>query len=71
MGAVRGEVAHGFEHETIEAKAAWFRTLTVQERLAALSAMYELAVALNPKLREGRDAARPQASVRVLQIAPR
>jgi len=61
-------VFRGFEHETLEAKARWFRSLNVEERLSQMSAYYDLAVALNPKLREGTDDHRPGAVVRVLSL---
>jgi hypothetical protein len=60
-------VEHGFEHESLDAKVAWFRELSVAERLRHLDAMYRLAVALNPALREGRDAGYPSTSVRVVE----
>ena len=62
------EVLRGFEHETIEAKARWFRGLTMEERLRAFDAFYQLATKLNPKLLEGADAATATASVRVLKL---
>ena len=60
-------IAHGFEHESIEAKADWFQTLTIEVRLGQLAAFYRLAVALNPKLREGSDARPAHASVCVVE----
>lgn len=61
------EVVHGFAHESIEAKIDWFRTFTVEERMQNLSAMYELATALNPRLREGDDVSSADASIRVIE----
>ena len=66
-----GRVDHGFEHESFEAKVAWFRTLSIAERLGHLDAMYRLAVALNPKLRGGSDARPTAPAVRVLELPPR
>lgn len=71
MSLMEGRVLHGFEHETIEAKAAWFGTLTIEERLRHLDTLYRLAVGLDPKLREGRDARSPSATVRVLKLPAR
>jgi hypothetical protein len=62
------EVVHGFDHESLEAKASWFRTLSIPERLQRLSEMYELAIALNPRLREGQDAQRAATSVLILEL---
>jgi hypothetical protein len=64
------EVVHGFEHETDEAKLEWFRSLSIVERLEVLDSYYRLAVALNPKLREGTDARPDAATVRVLELPP-
>jgi hypothetical protein len=64
-----GDVVHGYEHESIEAKAAWFATLTIEERLHLLSVMYGLAVALNPSLRRGTDdAGPPGATVQFIEL---
>jgi len=64
-----GDVVHGDEHESVEAKAAWFATLTVEQRLRVLSDMYDLAVALNPSLRRGTDdAGPPGAAVQVVEL---
>lgn len=67
---VTGEIVHGFENESIDAKAEWFRGLSVSERLETLAAYYDLAVALNPKLREGLDAGQAETSVRILELPP-
>lgn len=64
-------VSHSYEEETIEAKAAWFRTLTIEERLRVLDEFYRLAITLNPKLVGGRDAGPPGASVRVIELPGR
>lgn len=64
-----GDVVHGYEHESIESKAAWFATLTIEERLRVLGAMYDLAVALNPSLRGGTDAGPPGAVVQILELS--
>ena len=41
-------VFHGWEHETIEAKARWFQSLSVEERMEVFCEFTELALALNP-----------------------
>jgi hypothetical protein len=64
-------IAHGFEEESLEAKVAWFRSLSVIERLRNLDSFYRLAVAVNPNLREGRDVERAEATVRVLEFPRR
>lgn len=63
-------ITHGFDQESIEAKREWFSGLSMAERLEILSEYYDLAVALNPKLREGSDARTTASSVRVLELPP-
>ena len=62
------EVLHGWEAKTPEAKARWFRSLTVEERLETFCEFYELAVTLNPGLREKKHAQRFEGRVRVLEL---
>ena len=69
--AMIGEVTHGFEHESLGAKAEWFAGLSVAERLEVLAEYYELAVALNPELRGGRDADPVEGAVLVVGPARR
>ncbi len=64
----KGEIAYGFEHESWQAKVAWFGSLAPVERLRHLDSMYRLAVGLNPKLREGSDAGYAATAVRVLEL---
>jgi hypothetical protein len=65
-----GKILHGFEHETLDAKARWFKSLTTEQRLQHLSESYNLAVVLNPSLSKGRDAPTPSPTVRVIKRAP-
>ncbi len=65
------EVLHGFEHESLEAKFDWFAGLSILERLHILDEYYRLAVAMNPKLREGSDARPVAAAVRILELSQR
>ncbi len=64
-------IAYGFEHESWESKVDWFAGLTPAERLRHLDQLYRLAVALNPKLREGDDAGHPAPTLRVLELPRR
>ena len=41
-------ISHSFEDETPEAKARWFRSLTVDERIAMLCAWTDLILENNP-----------------------
>lgn len=65
-------VHHGWEHETIEAKARWFQSLTMEERMELLCEFTNLALALNPRLM--RDKPIPQRAdgrVQVLRLPDR
>lgn len=65
---MKPSVHSGWEHETLEAKAAWFAGLSMAERLAVLDDFYRLAVAMNPGLRRGRDVRESGAAVRVIDL---
>jgi len=62
-----GEVSHNRDDESLEAKARWFQSLTMSERLAAFAEFYNLALALNPDLVRLKDVPAPSACVRVLE----
>lgn len=61
-------VHHGWEHETIEAKARWFQSLTMEERMELLCEFTNLALALNPGLADKKHARPPQQGVRILRL---
>ena len=48
-------VTHDRAEETIEAKALWFRSLTLAERMDMLCAFTELLLMTNPKIVEQKD----------------
>ena len=49
---MKPRLLHGREHETIEAKARWFQSLSVEERMEVFCEFTELALALNPRIAE-------------------
>jgi hypothetical protein len=59
-------VSHDRQEETIEAKALWFRSLTLAERMDMLCAFTELLLLTNPKIVEQRDAEPVEGRVLVL-----
>ncbi|MFO7899234.1 MAG: hypothetical protein R6V58_09255 [Planctomycetota bacterium] len=65
---MKKSISHDRADETPEAKARWFQSLTMSERLETFCEFYELAVALNPRLREKRRAQQPEGRVRVLEL---
>ncbi|MGE5346954.1 MAG: hypothetical protein ACM3JH_13455 [Acidithiobacillales bacterium] len=64
-------VSHDREDESPEAKALWFQSLTVQERLELFDELTELALELNPELVNGSDAETPSQRLRVLTLPRR
>ena len=59
-------ITHDRREETIEAKALWFRSLTLAERMDMLCAFTELLLLTNPKIVEQRDAEPVEGRVLVL-----
>ena len=51
-----GTVSHDRSEETPEAKARWFQSLTLEERMELLCAYTNLALAANPDLPARQDA---------------
>jgi hypothetical protein len=49
-------VSHDRQEETPEAKALWFRSLSMQERMEMLCAFTDLALSVNPDLQERKNA---------------
>ena len=61
-------VSHDRTEETIEAKALWFRSLTLTERMETLCAFTELLLMTNPKIVEQRHAQLIEGRVLVLEL---
>jgi hypothetical protein len=59
-------VLHGRENESIEAKARWFQSLSIEERLDVLCEFYELALTINPHLKDPRNVNSITGRVRIL-----
>ena len=49
---MKKKVTYNFKDESIEAKARWFKKLTMAERIQNLCDFTELALAINPKVGE-------------------
>ena len=59
-------ISHDREEETPEAKARWFQSLTLDERMRYLVAITDLILAVNPSIVGQKDAQPRQGRVRVL-----
>lgn len=59
-------ISHSFADESPEAKARWFQSLTMEERMAIFCEFTELLLTLNPDIAERKDATPIAGRVRVL-----
>jgi hypothetical protein len=59
-------VSHDRQEETPEAKAIWFQSLTLVERMEILCAYYELFLSANPAILRHKDAQPVEGRVLVL-----
>jgi hypothetical protein len=63
-------VSHDFEEESIDAKARWFGSLSLEERMEILESWTELVLQNNPSLIGVKDAIPVEGRVRVLELPP-
>ena len=59
-------ISHDRREETPEAKARWFKSISLEERMEMLCAFTDLILTVNPKIVVTRDAQRTKRCVRVL-----
>jgi hypothetical protein len=59
-------ISHNRQEETPEAKARWFQSLTLTQRMDLLCMYTEFMLAANPSLMEKRDAEPIEGRIRVL-----
>lgn len=62
------QISHNRDDESPEAKARWFQSLSLEERMAYLCEMTDLILANNPDIANARDAQPPRKGVRVLEL---
>ena len=60
-------ISHDRRDESLEAKARWFQSLTVQERLDVFCGFMDMTLSLNPGLLEHRRARPVSGRVQVLR----
>ena len=63
---MNAKISHNRSDETIGAKVAWFRSLSLQERMDLLCNFTDLALALNPGILDKKDAQPVKGRIRVL-----
>lgn len=59
-------ISHDRREETPEAKARWFKSISLEERMEMLCAFTDLILTVNPRILETRDAQQTKRRVRVL-----
>lgn len=64
--AMHNVISHDFEEETPEAKARWFQSLPLSERMDMLCSFTDLVLTSNPKIVEQKDAQQASERIRVL-----
>lgn len=64
---MRPRISTNREAETPEAKARWFQSLSVSQRMELLCAYTDLILENNPRIGEKRNAQPPSGSIRVLR----
>ena len=62
-------VTHDRSEETMEAKARWFASLPLAERMDLLCAFTDLALSINPDLQDRKDAQPIAGRVQVISAA--
>ncbi len=60
------KVSHSFSEETIEAKARWFQSLSLSKRMEMLCSFTDLALEVNPRLPDLKDAQQTKKGIRIL-----
>jgi hypothetical protein len=59
-------LSHDRQQETAEAKALWFQSLSVQERMEMLDAFTDLILELNPEVAERKHAEPSKGSILIV-----
>jgi len=64
-----GSISHAFSDETPQAKALWFQSLTIEERMEMLCTFTDFILAVNPHIADQRDAESTATRICVLAEA--
>lgn len=65
---IRPSISHDRQQETPEAKARWFQSLSMEERMDILCELTDLALAVNPSLQERKHAEPVAGRIQVLPM---
>ncbi|MCK5185720.1 MAG: hypothetical protein KAR43_01220 [Deltaproteobacteria bacterium] len=59
-------ISHDRKEETIEAKARWFQSLSLEERMEMLCNFTDIALTINPKIQDKKDAQQAQGRIQII-----
>jgi hypothetical protein len=63
------KISHDREEESIESKTRWFKSLSLSERMDLFCSFTDLALEINPKLPELKDAQQTKKGIRIISKA--
>ncbi len=61
-----GTVSHDRKDESIEAKALWFQSLSIEERMELFCELTDMALSLNPSLTEKKNAEPTSGRIQII-----
>jgi hypothetical protein len=59
-------ISHDFEEETLQAKAKWFQSLSLEERMEVFVTFTNLILENNPDIAKRKDVRPPSERIRIL-----
>ena len=63
---MKPSISNDLKEESPEAKARWFQSLSLEERMEVLCAFTDLILAVNPRIVEAKDAQQAKGRIRIL-----
>jgi hypothetical protein len=66
---MKRSISHSFKAETPEAKARWYQSLSLKQRMEVFNEYTKMLLAVNPKLAERKSAGKSKANIQVLRKA--
>jgi len=63
---MHGRILHGFKEETPEAKALWFASLSLSERMEIFCEFMDLILAVNPGIGAHKNVEQIQKGIRII-----
>ena len=66
--AMNLSISHNRADESMRAKAEWFQSLSVEERMDVFVEMMDVVIGLNPSILDSKDAKPIPGRVRVLEL---